>query len=93
MLAFGGARLVEEALLGEQDKRPLGVLTARDGALPRRDLVERAAEVDSSGPLAALSCPGDRAVQREVHLEDTRTVAVTLEGIVVTLGKVLSGDV
>src|SRR5215213_10039142 len=93
VLAFGGARLVEEALLGEQDERPLRVLPPRHGALPRCDLVERAAEVDGSGPLAALGCPGDRPVEREVHLEDARTVAVALEGVVVTLRKVLSGDV
>src|SRR5215203_4700166 len=92
MLAFGGARLVEEALLGEQDERPLGVLTARDGGLAGGDLVQCCAEVDSPGPLAALSCPGDRAVQREVHLEDTRTVAVALEGPPIPLREVLAGN-
>jgi hypothetical protein len=59
VLAFGGASPVEETLLGEQDERPLGVLPARDGLLTRRDLVERAAEVDGAGPLATLGCPGD----------------------------------
>src|SRR5215207_5480230 len=43
MLALGGARLVEEALLGEQYKEPLGVFPAGDGALPRCDLVQRRA--------------------------------------------------
>src|SRR5215207_4019643 len=62
MLAFGGARLIEEALLGEQDERPLGVLPARHGTLPRRDLVERSSKVDGSGPPAPLGLPGNRAV-------------------------------
>src|SRR5215218_2387302 len=43
VLALGSARLIEEALLGEQDERPLGVLPVRHSSLPRRDLLERAA--------------------------------------------------
>src|SRR5215207_6417280 len=58
MLAFGGARLIEEALLGEQDERPLGVLTAGDGGLAGGDLVQRRAEVDGPCALAACPCPG-----------------------------------
>src|SRR5918994_5592676 len=54
VLALGSARLIEEALLGEQDERLLRVLPARYGSLPRRDLVERAAEVDGAGPPATL---------------------------------------
>src|SRR5215218_2535946 len=62
ILALGGARLVEEALPGEQYKEPLGVFPAGDGGLPRCDLVQRRAEVDGPGAPALLRFPGDRAV-------------------------------
>src|SRR5215218_283874 len=62
MLAFGGARLIEEALLGEQDKRPLGMFPAGDGGLAGGNLVERAAEVYGPGAPALLRFPGDRPV-------------------------------
>src|SRR5829696_5317457 len=43
VLALRSARLIEEALLGEQDERPLGMLPVRHSSLPCRDLLERAA--------------------------------------------------
>src|SRR5918993_925526 len=92
MLAFGGARLIEEALLGEQDERPLGVLTAGDGGLAGGDLVQRRAEVDGPGAPALLRFPGDRAVEREVHLECAGAVTVALEAPPIPLREVLAGD-
>jgi hypothetical protein len=62
VLALGSARLIEEALLGEQDERPLGVLTAGDGGLAGGDLVQRRAEVDGPGAPALLRFPGDRPI-------------------------------
>src|SRR5215208_151137 len=41
VLTLWRTRPVEEAMLGEQDERTLRVLSARHGALTRRDLVER----------------------------------------------------
>ena len=70
-----------------------GCSPARYGGLPRRDLVERAAEMDRAGALAPFGLPGDGTVEREVHLEDARSVAVALEGAAVAFGKVLAGDV
>ncbi len=93
VLARGGARGVEEALLGEQDEGPLGVLSARDGGLTGGDLIQRAAEVDGPGPQALLGAPRDRPVEREVHLEDARSVTVPFEGAFVSFGEVLPCNV
>ena len=87
-----GARLVEEALLGEQDERSLGVLPARRRPHPPRP--RRACRRGGRcRPTATLGRPGDGPVEREVHLEDAGAVAVAFEGAVVTLGEVLPGDV
>ena len=60
---------------------------------PRRDLIQSSAEVDGPGPQALLRLSRGWAVEREVHLEDARSVAVILEGVPVTLGEVLPRDV
>ena len=92
VLALRRARLVEEALLGEQDKGPLGVFPAGDGGLAGGDLLQRPAEVDGPGTPALLRLPGDRAVEREVDLEDAGAVAVALEGPPIPLREVLAGN-
>ena len=58
-----GARLVEETLLGEQHKEPLGVFPRATAASPggiSSDVLR--AEVDGPGRAALLRFPGDRAV-------------------------------
>ena len=89
VLALRSARGVEEALLGEQDKGPLGVLSRATAASP--------AEISSSAPprwtvpaRRHSSLPGYRTVEREVHLEDAGAVAVALEGAPVALREVLA---
>src|SRR5262249_14871569 len=68
VLASGGPAAVELALLDEEDEGSLGMLTAPDGGLAGRDLVERAAEVDGRGVQAAGIAPRDRPVERPVDL-------------------------
>ena len=94
VLALGGAGRVEEALLGEQDERPLGVLAPRYGGLPT-PRPRRACR--RGGPCRHACSPsashGIGTVEREVHLEDAGSVAVAFEGAAVAFGEVLAGDV
>jgi hypothetical protein len=69
------------------------VLSPPDGGFPGGDLIQSSAEVDGTGPQALRRLPGDGSVEREVHLEDARSVAVILEGAPVALGEVLPRDV
>ena len=87
-----GAGGVEETLLGEQYKEPLGVFPAGDGGLAGGDLLQACAEVDGPGPLATLGLPGDGPVEREVHLEGAGAVAVALEGPPIPLREVLASN-
>ncbi len=73
------ARRIEEARLDEQDERTIGNLAAPDLVLGARDLLERAAEVHGACARALRGAPGDGPVERPVHLEDARAVAVPLE--------------
>ena len=58
-----------------------------DVALGRRDLLERAAEVDRARAPALRRRPRDRAVERPVELEDAGPVAVALERAAVAVGQ------
>ena len=69
-----GARRVEEALLPQEHERALGVLAAPDGGFSRDYLLQRPTEVDRSSAQALFDLPGNRAVEREVHLEALRNV-------------------
>src|SRR5215204_2314146 len=89
VLALRSAGGVEEALLGEQDKGPLRALLPGDGGLARGDFFQRPTEVHGSGPQALLCLPGNRPVEREVHLEDAGAVAVALQGAPVAPREVL----
>src|SRR5919202_990322 len=92
VFSFGGARPVEEALLGEQDERALGMFPPPDGGFSMRNLLQRAAQVDGSGPPVRSGLPGDRTVEREVHLEDAGAVPVAIEGLSVMIREVLPCD-
>src|SRR5215208_4486749 len=91
VLAFEIGR-VEEALLGEQDKEPLRVLSPGYGSLARGDFLQRPTEVNGPGAQALLCLPGDRPVEREVDLECTGAVAVALEGPPIPLREVFAGN-
>ena len=79
MLADGCARLVEQALLGEEDERPLSVSSVPRRPLRLRDLGERPAHVNRSC-FGDLRCePRNRPVERVVELERTRPIAPTLQ--------------
>src|SRR5215207_380708 len=93
MLARRRAGRVEEALLRQQHERSLGMLAAPHGGFTGGDLLQRASEVDGPGPQALDGPPGDRAVEREIYLEDAGTVTVILEGAPVALGDVRPRDV
>src|ERR1700687_4052483 len=80
MFALRRAGGVEQAWLGEQDKRSAGVVR-----FPRRDLFERAPQMYRTGAPAGLCGPGDRSVERPIQLEDARAVAVTRERLRVTV--------
>src|SRR5919112_2865411 len=92
VLALRSARGVEEALLGEQDKGPLRVLSPGDGGLARGDFLQRPTEVHGPGTPALLRSPGYRTIEREVDLEDAGPVAVALEGPPIPLREVLAGN-
>ena len=71
-----GARVGSNRLvLGEQHERPLRDAARGDRGLRRGDLLERAAEVDRRRREQLGGAPRDRAVEREVELEDARSVA------------------
>ena len=66
--------------------------SARDLGLRCDDLVERAAEMNGAGALAARQPPGDRPVERPVDLEGARPVPICLESTAIAAGEARSGD-
>src|SRR5215217_4562924 len=92
VLAFRGSCFIEEALLGEQGKRALGMLAPPHGDFPRRDLLQRAAQVDGAGASARFGLPGDRTIECKVCLEDAGAVAVASEGPPVPFGEVFARE-
>ena len=70
---------VDQALLGHEHVRPLGVAAAADRGLGRGDLGEGAADVHGTGPAAFLGQPRHRGRERVVDLEHARAVPVAAE--------------
>ena len=54
----------------------LGMFAAPHGTFPRRKFLQCTAKVYGRRPLASLGAPGNRPIECEIHLEDTRPVAV-----------------
>jgi hypothetical protein len=92
-LAAGrGARGVRHAGLDHQHVRGLRMPARRDLGLGRRDLLERAAQVQGPGPAAVLVGPGHRTGQREVHLADAGAVAEPAQPGPVPAGQPVAGQ-
>src|SRR5215207_9689272 len=87
LLARGRARLVEEALLRDDDEGPLGVRAAPDGGLGLRDLLDGGAEVDGRRAPARLGPPRDGPAERPVDLEDAGAVPELRQALSVAAGQ------
>jgi hypothetical protein len=74
----GRAGVVPRAVLDAQHERAIRVAAPGDGLFGRRDLGDRAAQVDRRRPAQLVGPPRDRAVERPVELEDPRAVAEPL---------------
>src|SRR5581483_5034188 len=86
-------RRVEQALLGEQHERALGMSAPGYLGLGRGDLRQRPAEVNRARAPARGRPPRDRAVEREVELEDPRAVPVPAQAPPVPPGKRAAGEI
>src|SRR5581483_8096297 len=64
VLPLRGARRIEERVLGEDHERPVDRTAPPGSPLRRRDLVERAAEMDGRGLRDLRRAPRDRAGER-----------------------------
>ena len=87
LLAGRSAGGIEAALLRDEHERPCRVASGVDVGLGAGDLLERAAEVDGSCVGELRVAPRDRAVDRDVELEDARPVAVPAKLIGVAAGQ------
>src|SRR5260221_14052735 len=86
------AWLVEQALLGQQHERSLGRYALPKGSLAGLDLWQRAAEMERRGAHALGISPWNRSVEREVDLEDARSVAEAREPPSIALGEPVTGN-
>ena len=92
VLAVGCARRVEQALLGQQHERAIGMIPGGHGTLARSDLGHRATEVDGAGPQTFLRGPWDWTVQGVVDLECCWSVSVAGELAPVAVGQATPRD-
>ena len=86
------ARVVEQARLRHEHERPLRNPTFPGDALGRRDLGERAAEVDGGRVRHRAVAPRHRTVEREVDLVGAHAVAVSLELTAIAVRQRPAGD-
>ena len=83
---------VDEALLGHEHVRALGMPAGRCLRFAGRDLLGRATQVDGAGPATLLVGPRHRPGQRVVHLEGRRPVLVAEQAVPVAGGQPVPGD-
>src|SRR6185369_11696687 len=92
VLAGGGSRRIEEALLRDEDERPLRVAAPPDLGLRRRDFGQGTAEVHGARAGAVRRPPRYGSVEGGVDLEDAGTVAVAFEPAAITHGQTVARD-
>src|SRR6266852_1108162 len=83
---------IEEARLGQQDERPLGMAAMAHRIFGSGDFLEAAAEMHGGRPRAVRRFPGNGAVQRVIDLEDAGTIAVLGEATGESGGKAVARD-
>src|SRR5216684_9151818 len=83
---------IEEARLGQQDERPLGMAAMAHRIFGSGDFLEAAAEMHGGRPRAVRRFPGNGAVQRVIDLEDAGTIAVLGEATGESGGETVACD-
>ena len=83
---------IKEARLADEEERAIGVTTPADLPLGLGDLLQRAADMDRAGVETVGSGPGHGAIERVVDLEDSRSVAMTVEVGAIAGGEPRTGD-
>ena len=92
VFAIGGASVVEEAGLHQQD-----VGSFADAAIVRvafgfGDFGERAAEMDGARAMAFFCAPGNGSIERPIHFENSGAVAIFCETAAIIFGKFFAGN-
>ena len=92
MLSGRGARRIEEALLRQHHKRPLGMFPLPDLCLCTGNLGQGTPDMYRPGARAFGSLPRDRPVKCVIDLEHAWSIAVTLELVLVSGRKTRTRD-
>src|SRR5690349_20513271 len=79
MVSAWGSQRIATPWLGEHHEPPLGNLSMRDRRFGSCDLLERAADVDRARAEHIRMPPRDRAVERDVDLENARAIPKSTE--------------
>src|ERR1041385_6227595 len=79
VFAGRSTRGIEQALLGDDHIRRLGVYPRARRLLRRDDFVQSAPQVHRGSTLARRGPPGDRAVESPVSLKNARPIAIPCE--------------
>jgi hypothetical protein len=69
------SRFIEQTLLRDQHKRPLGAFSARNLAFRSRNFIHAAAEMNCSCATAGFRFPRDRLIQRIIDFENSRRMS------------------
>src|SRR5262249_51558717 len=92
LLVLWSPRRVEEALLRQQNEWSLRNDSMRHALLGVGDLLPRPAQVNRAWAGARRIAPGNRAVERVVHLEDPWPITVRLQPRAIPLWQRIPGD-
>src|SRR5262245_47408801 len=79
VFAGRGTRGIEQALLGDDHIRRLGVCPRARGLLRRGDFAQGASQVHRGSTLARRGSPGNRAIESPVDLKNSRPIAIPCE--------------